>query len=158
MNLFTDGQRRTEDAYERLGTRQPRCRQCTETNPNALMKLDDLVACHECQARKHGRSQTEAHHVAGRHNLQVAVDLPANDHRVLSDLQRDWPIDTLRNPTGSPLLKAAAALRGWLDAVNLMMDRAVGWIPRFLEWLDGQLQDAIGTRWWDAFEWDGLSS
>jgi len=158
MNLFTDGQRRTEDAYERLGTRQPECGECLETSPHALMKIDDLMLCYECRAKQMGSSQIEAHHVAGQHNLHTTVDLPTNDHRVLSDLQREWPIDTLRNPAGSPLLRAAAALRGWLDAVSLMMDRAVGWIPRFLEWLDGQLQSALGTRWWDAFEWDGVPS
>ena len=54
----------------------------------------------------------------------------------------------MRNPDGSPLLKAAAALRGWLDLLRVVIDRNVGWIPFFLERLHDYLVTALGVRWW----------
>ena len=60
--------------------------------------------------------------------------------------------ETLRNPDGSPLLRAAAALRGWLDLLWLIMVRAVGWIPVFLEQLDAHLRQRLGERWWEDFD------
>lgn len=69
-------------------------------------------------------------------------------------MQRDWPERTLRNPDGSPLLRAAGAIRGWLDVLRVIIDRAVGWIPPFLEWLDERLRAVHGNRWWLAPGWD----
>src|SRR5438270_703003 len=64
-----------------------------------------------------------------------------------------WPQETLRNPDASPLLKAAAALRSWLDVMRLLIERVVGWVPPFLEHLDAWLRDQLGPRWWDDFGW-----
>jgi hypothetical protein len=52
------------------------------------------------------------------------------------------------NPDGSPLLCAAACLRGWLDTLRLIIDRTVGWIPPFLEQLDEWLAHQLGHGWW----------
>jgi len=97
----------------------------------------------------------EAHHLAGRHNSEITVLIPANDHRILSDAQCDWGDETLRNPDRSPLLKAAAALRGWLDVLTLIIERTVGWIPAFLEWLDAALRREHGDHWWHVLGWEG---
>lgn len=64
-------------------------------------------------------------------------------------MQRDWPVRTLRNPHGSPLLAAAAAMRGWLDVLRLILERTVGYIPAFLEELDKKLCERLGNRWWE---------
>jgi hypothetical protein len=77
--------------------------------------------------------------------------MPGNDHRIVSDNQHDWPLDTLRNPDGSPLLRAAASIRGWLDILRLIIERTVGWVPAFLEALDAWLRESLGERWWDGF-------
>src|SRR4051812_34101732 len=75
-------------------------------------------------------------HWFGQHNDPLTSPIPANDHRVLSELQAQWPEKTLRNPDGSPLLRIAAGLRGWLDVLRLLIERVAGWIPAALEQLD----------------------
>lgn len=40
-----------------------------------------------------------------------------NDHRVWDDAKRDWPVRTLQNPDGSPLLRAAIGQRGHIREV-----------------------------------------
>lgn len=124
---------------------------CGEADPRCLVETDSGVQCYGFHARTAGRPATEQHHVAGRHNLADTVPVPTNDHRILSDLQQDWPVGTLRNPEGSPLLQAAAAIRGWMDVLTLILERTVGWIPRFLEALDAWLGQRLGAAWWTDF-------
>jgi hypothetical protein len=151
-----DKDRRREQAYERLETRQPQCQHCTESDPFALQGTHPDIACYECSAHQAGKSNTERHHPAGRRNSPVTVAVPGNDHRVLNDAQNDWPKRTLRNPDESPLLKAAAAIRGWLDILKLIIERVVGWIPVFLESLDEALRARYGDRWWEELGLEGV--
>lgn len=144
----------TEAALERLGTREPHCRNCAERAPAALTRTEAGIDCYECLCRRQGRSQVEEHHPAGQHNAPLTVGIPGNDHRVLSEMQRGWPEETLRNPDGSPLLRISASLRGWLDVLYLILDRLVGWIPRTLERLDALLTERLGTTWWKDLGWD----
>jgi hypothetical protein len=150
-----DWEQLLEDQLHKLGTRTPTCRVegCPVANPFALTGVDPDVVCYEHRADLKARPWLEDHHPAGRHNDPATVQLPGNEHRVLSGRQGVWPRETLRNPDGSPLLKAAAALRGWLDVLWLIMTRTVGWIPEFLEQLDAWLQVKVGERWWDEFGW-----
>jgi len=79
-----------------------------------------------------------------------------NDHRVADAYKRiDWPEKTLRSPDGSPLLRAAACIRGWLDLLRVVIDRTVGWVPDFLEHLSDWLVTKLGPRWWDDLDWPG---
>ncbi|HZO36736.1 MAG TPA: hypothetical protein VFB41_07665, partial [Solirubrobacteraceae bacterium] len=129
-----------EQRLRQLGTRNPRCG-CGEADPAALCGTAPDISCYECLQREQGRSAVEDHHLKARANDPAdTVSVLGNDHRWLSEAQRLWPIDTLRNPDGSPLLRAAAALRGWLDVLRLILDRTVGWVPAFLEWLDAALR------------------
>jgi hypothetical protein len=145
---------RLEERLQRLGTRAPRCAGtgCDETFPFALTGVHPAIYCYECQAVRAGRPWLEDHHVAGRNADATTGSTPRNDHRVLSELQQLWPRETLRNPEGSPLLKAAASLRGWLDLLWLIITRTVGWIPAFLEQLDAWLRQRLGPRWWDELD------
>ena len=144
-----------DQQLRKLGTRTPACRieGCGATNPFALTGVDPNIVCYEHQALLRGRPWLEEHHVAGRSNDPSTVLLPGNGHRVLSARQRLWPRETLRNPDGSPLLRAAAALRGWLDILWLVVTCTVGWIPDLLEQLDAWLRATLGDRWWDGFGW-----
>lgn len=126
--------------------KEARCR-CGEDDLRCLISTGDGVTCYACQSLKFGRAATEDHHVAGRHNLDMTVPVPNNDHRVLSDTQHDWPRNTLRNQTKSPLLQAAAAIRGWIDILVLILERTIGWIPGFLEALDAWLCERLGPDW-----------
>jgi hypothetical protein len=145
---------RVEERLRQLGTRAPRCavEGCCEVDPFALSGTHPRLICDEHRADAATRSWVEGHHAKGRQNDPGdLIDVPANDHACLSELQRQWPRETLRNPDGSPLLRAAAALRGWLDVLRLIIERTVGWIPDLLEALDVWLQEANGARWWDDF-------
>ena len=150
-----DMAKRLNDRYRQLGTRTPvcACTGCGETNPFALTGYDPDISCYEHKLLRGGRWPYEAHHVAGRHNSDVTADVPGNDHRILSEYQGDWPEDTLRNPDHSPLLVAAAAIRGWLDVLRVIIERSIGWIPEFLEWLHCELVDRYGSDWWIKFGW-----
>jgi len=156
MSNMRDPQaRRREVAYQRLGTRTPQCASCAESDPLALTGEHPDIVCYECQARAMGRSPVERNHPAGQHNDPFTTPIPGNDHRVFSDYQRDWPLDTLRNPDSSPLLKASAAVHGWLATLRLIIERTVGWVPDFLEALDAWLRAQLGMRWWESFTWEG---
>ena len=138
-----------EKHFQRLGTRKPKCSICGETGLEALTGCAPKIVCYECQAEARKKTPIERHHPSGKHNDPFTVPIPGNDHCVLSKLQRDfWPMETLRNPNGSPLRKASAAIRGWLDTLRLMIERILGWVPEFLEKLDELLTAHLGGQWW----------
>lgn len=145
----SDDEVRRENRYELLGTRNPKCKFCSETDPDALTGKYPNIVCYEHLLISEGKQPIEKHHPSGEHNdPDFTVPIPGNDHRILSNRQNyDWPDETLRNPNGSILRKAAAAIRGFLDMLRLIIDRAVGWIPDYLEWLDSALNRHIGSEW-----------
>ncbi len=154
-----DKDTRLEDARERLGTDEPVCgsSHCNETNPLVLTGQFPDILCYECRCSQQGRSPVERHHPDGQHNHPDTIPLLGNDHRLLSDAQRDWPLDTFRNPRHSPLLRASGQVRGFLDLLQLLIDRILGWIPLFLEWLDGVLTDQHGDLWWQRLGWADIA-
>lgn len=155
-DLSVEEVKRREARYRRLGTRDPICSwpDCGETNVYVLTGFYPDISCYEHQLLRAERWPYEAHHVAGRANSDVTADIPGNEHRILSDYQRYWPSDTLRNPEHSPLLVAAAAIRGWLDVLRILIERSIAWIPEFLEWLHCTLVDLYGPGWWLKLGWD----
>src|SRR5690606_3208904 len=90
-----EAEKRREAHYRRLGTRAPKCAwpQCGETYPERLVGTHPDISCYEHYLLRSRRSPYEKHHVAGQHNSDVTVDVPGNDHRSLSELQRSWPED-----------------------------------------------------------------
>ena len=156
-DLFDEpaGSDRFEERLRSLGTRNPRCSHpdCAETDPFARTGVDPRILCAEHRADAAGRPWIDGHHNAGRANTPADVSkIPGNDHSAVTHrYQAEWPRGTLRNPDGSPLLRAAAAVRGWLDVLRLIIDRTVGWVPELLERLDAWLRERIGSRWWDDF-------
>jgi hypothetical protein len=147
----------TEARLRALGIRTPRCRvpRCEEHDPFALSGVHPDLVCDEHLADELGHSWMQDHHLAGKANDAVTAPVPGNDHRQLSARQQLWPRDTLRNPDGSPLLRAAAALRGWLDILRLIIEKTVGWVPPLLESLDQALRDKLGPVWWQDLGWQG---
>jgi hypothetical protein len=154
-NFEDDRADQIEIRLRALGSRTARCSHpgCVETDPFALTGVEPNILCREHAADAANRSWTEDHHPTGQHNAPETVEVPANDHGVLSEYQRLWSREILRNPDGSPLLRAAAATQGWLDVLRLMIERTVGWIPGELERLDRLLRDWIGERWWETIGW-----
>lgn len=122
---------------------------CGEIRPEALVAGRKKTICFNCDAGQRGRSTLEAHHVAGRANGPVTLDVPINDHRAeLNVAQYDWPKLTLQNPEGSPLLAIAGAVRGFIDTLLYLIGKLLGPIPEALEAYDAQLRERLGPQWW----------
>ena len=127
---------------------QARCA-CGESRPEALVEATSPVLCHECQRSANGQSQIDAHHFAGRANDGTTVPVPTNEHvAALSERQRDWPRETLENPSGDPLLRGAACIRGFVDYVTHLIANGVLWVAEMLERLSTWLKAHHGERWW----------
>lgn len=140
------------------------CQLCGETDVRGLRQVTlthpptgplTVTLCAGCHVQLQGKGSTERHHPAGQANDACTVALPATEHAVLSDAQYAWPPTTLRNPDGSPLLRAAASLRGWLDILQLLIERTVGRIPAVLEQLDAALCGQIGPCYWKSLGLEG---
>jgi hypothetical protein len=139
-----------EAHLRRLGTRDPRCTYpgCEEREPSAFNGVHPHIVCHEHDLGRRGFSEWEGQHPSGAANDEATFPIRGNDHRVWDDAKRDWPTRTLRNPDGSPLLRAADAIRGLLDWALFVAQRLIGWIPPLLERLDEQLRAIYGDAWW----------
>lgn len=122
---------------------------CGETRPEALIPGSKPITCANCQRTAGGRTTVDQHHFAGRANSRATISVPVNDHRArLSVAQADWPKSTRVNVDGSPLLAAAACIRGFVDTVHYLMEQGLLWIPDMLERLDALQVKRLGPRWW----------
>ncbi len=89
------------------------------------------------------------HHPFGRSNSPITIPVPVNDHRAeLSTAQADWPKETLQNPDGSPLLAAAACIRGFGDWVVYLIKKGLLCVAELLEALNKFLVEQRGRKWW----------
>jgi hypothetical protein len=106
-----DRQRRMERWFEKMGTREPRCPCCPETH----------FACFE------------GHHLAGRLYHPFIVWVCVNDHRKLTDMQKDHP---MHHPDADPLLQSVAHfLYGLADLLELatVLDDGGGQLRNFAD-------------------------
>jgi hypothetical protein len=95
----------------------------------------------------------DRHHVAGKANHELTIPIPVNDHRaILNEDMQDWPKETLENRDGSPLLAAAACIRGFCDTVIYLIEELLFWIADLLERLHAILIEKFGERYWT--NWD----
>ncbi len=107
---------------------------CGESRPEALIENSVPVVCAACDRKKRGYTTMDDHHFAGKANNPATVPVPVNDHRAsLTVAQADWPAETRNNPDGSPLLAAAACIRGFADWVVYLIQKGVLWIAEMLE-------------------------
>lgn len=134
-------------AQRRIGT-SARCT-CGETRAEALKRKDEDIICAACIRKRIGKTTMDNHHIAGRANSPVTIPIPVNDHRArLSVDQYDWPKKTLENVNRSPLLAAAACIRGFIDTVMYLIEKVLLWIADLLEVLDQHLTKSRGSKWW----------
>ncbi len=124
---------------------------CGESRPEALLSGSNPALCAACDRTQRGKTTLDRHHVAGKSNSPVTIPIPVNDHRArLSADQHDWPRQTLKNPNGSPLLVAAASLRGYSDTTLYLIETLLR--PEMLEALDAFLIEKFGPKWWIGVE------
>lgn len=139
-------QQRKSVAARRCGP-NAQCRLCGESRPEALIAGSSSTICAACDRKERGKTRLDRHHVAGKANSTITIPVPVNDHRArLNADQHDWPRQTLENPNGSPLLVAAASLRGYSDTVVYLIEMLLR--PELLEALDGFLIQRLGPKWW----------
>lgn len=142
---------------------------CGENRPAAMTRRG---CCLECAARADNRTATENHHVLGRGQSDISVDLPINWHGVLhaDDKCRD---ELLLRPGDNPVLRIASAIMRGVDIGRAFADygESAGWWPWALDlartladigeqaadWLlilAGWLEDRLGAEWFRALpEW-----
>ena len=125
---------------------------CGESRLAALNTRTKPISCEECKRKRSGKTIMDKHHVPGKANSPITVPVPANDHRVLSAEQYDWHTKTLSNPDGSPLLAAAACIRGFKDFVLYLIDKFLDWIGDMLEVAHECLEKKLGPKWWEKTE------
>jgi hypothetical protein len=92
--------KRREDAELRRAVRAMRvsnrlgedaqCATCGDTFAIHLARAGGITVCACCLAVGRGRDIFERHHIAGEHEGQT-VEVCANCHCELTELQRDWP-------------------------------------------------------------------
>lgn len=141
-------QHRASMADRWLG-KQRECTGCPESRTPALERKTNPRLCTECRKTAEGKNIMEQHHIAGRANSEITISIRANDHRArLSEDQRDWPPETLRNPDGSPLLAAAACIRGFTDTLLYLAEQFLLWVAELLERLHAHLVEKHGPKWW----------
>jgi hypothetical protein len=146
-----DAHRRKVVAARRVGI-GARCA-CSEDRPEALIAGSNPMICAACERAARGRSTTDDHHSFGRANNPATIRVPVNDHRAhLSAAQADWPKSTLRNTEGSPLLAAAACIRGFIDTVLYLIEKGLLRLAEMLEKLDEFLAKKLGPKWWSNTE------
>jgi hypothetical protein len=122
---------------------------CGESRPEALIPGSAPMMCAACQRIANGQTTVDQHHFAGRANSPATMPIAVNDHRArLSVAQGDWPKSTITNPDGSPLLAAAACIRGFIDTVFYLIEEGLLWIADMLEKLDALQVKRVGPRWW----------
>ena len=139
--------RRKLVAARRMGV-GTRC-SCGEGRPEALIPGSKPTVCAACKRATNGCTTIDQHHFAGKANNPATVSVPVNDHRAtLSVAQAEWPRPTLANPEGSPLLAAAACIRGFIDTVLYLIERGLRWIADMLENLDEFQVKKLGPQWW----------
>lgn len=132
------------------------CAECGETRPQAIVPRSRPRSCEECYRRRCGMKATDSHHIAGKSNSPITIEVPANTHRAaLSVAQHEWPTTTLENRDGSPVIRAAAALRGAGDVLVELIVGLLEMCATLLEALDRWLRDTLGERWWIGTAFEG---
>lgn len=101
----------------------------------------------------------EEHHLLGKANdAKTTIGVPGNLHRILSELQREWPAEVRHNQHADPLLWLAGACLSLHDQLSIW----VTWLSHVALWLISAaqgLQAQHGSAWWQALGipqlWEG---
>lgn len=135
-----DQEARRQARLHRLGSNTPACAECGETDDSALSRSQSgELRCANCRKRAAAASVRrernthrscvltgdqdpaclEKHHLAGRAHHPFTVDVNANAHARLSDMQRDHPP---KQTNGDSALEAVGRfLLGLADFLSLLI-------------------------------------
>lgn len=139
---------------ERCLGNQRQCGSCGETRVFALDRNTNPRLCFECRRAMAGKSTIDKHHAMGKANSDTTMSIRTNDHAELTEAQRDWPPNTLRNPMGCPLLAGAAGIRATTDLIVYAIEAFLLWVADMLEQLSIYLAEKLGPDWWSKTEFE----
>jgi hypothetical protein len=138
-----------EDIAERCLGDEKVCVICGESRVLALERKSNPKYCTECKRKAEGKTTMDQHHIAGEANHDITMSVRSNDHRArLSEAQKDWPEETLQNRDGSPLLRGAACIRGFIDTTLYLAEELLLWNAEQLEVMDAHMVNKHGLKWW----------
>ncbi|MFY9738284.1 MAG: hypothetical protein WAK11_04440 [Candidatus Cybelea sp.] len=125
---------------------------CGEARPFALIAGRSPPMCFCCERVARGRPPYELNHVFGKHNSDLTIRYPVNDHRaVFSVKQLDWTPETLENPTGDVLLGSIARFHGLDNNTAQMLADCIAFAPR-LKHVQELLVTIYGPDWLPSLE------
>jgi len=100
---------------------------CGATHPFLLAKRGKRWLCYEHLVAARGGRLYEDHHTLPRRLDPITVvRVPANNHRLLEEMKRDWPPEVLKNPTNDSLLRLAGEALSRADIAHLEETNARG--------------------------------
>ena len=122
---------------------------CGESRPQCLISGANPPRCAKCDRKRRNQSTSDQHHVFSKANSPLTISIPVNDHReFFNEAQNDWPPRILENPEKSPLLTAAAFIRGFADLIVYLMKNFLLRIAEMLERLDTmEMKKLPKDRW-----------
>lgn len=141
-----------ETRAERRVGEDSRCK-CGEQRPLALIRGSKPTICAACQREQLGKSSLDNHHPAGAANDPTTVPVPTNDHRAILSLQQyEWSELVWKNPSGSPVIRGAASIRGYTETGDYLVASLLVPNAEMLEVLDAFLEKRLGSEWWVGTE------
>jgi len=128
-----------------------RCADCGVTNPLLLHCEGETWRCYECAKIRRGQRPDEAHHILGKDVHPKTVDIPANLHRIISDVQLDLPEELRGRSVRNPLvwiIRLLCAVRDFGQAIVGFLTGCINWLARLL----ARLEAHFGANWATALE------
>lgn len=129
----------------RLGE-NAKCELCEERDIRALDIVEGKTLCRNCRLGEKEKWIIEKHHFSGRNNDEFVLEIPVNEHAILSDYQQDWPEETMSNPNRSLLYEIAAWMRAVADVEAHIRERGPANAER-IEKLEKSLYRKYGKNW-----------
>jgi hypothetical protein len=130
------------------------CVDCGEGRAAMLVQRSRPRRCLDCYALNKGTKTTETHHIGGKANSPITVEVPIKDHRILSEAQYEWAPGTLQNVAGSPLIALAGCLHGIADFIGELVTKFIHYLADAAEQIDAWLRERYG-QWWEGGPFDG---
>ena len=154
MGRFDDLLRQKRwQACRRLGTSSPVCSApgCVETDPIKLTGIYPTILCYEHQRVRDGLAIAEDHHVAGKRYDGFTVQLPGNDHLVLTAMSQS------KGPRRCGVMDTLSRARARLGGRRKMLIQSIEWDEdtcAILDALDEYRETpAGGAMWKDFCDW-----
>ena len=127
----------------------PVCGDCGGRRLASLTMDGDQVRCYRCLRRRAGQPVIEQHHFLAAAVTPELIPVPANDHRAVEDIKRDFPARIWTNREGR-VLPMTIAILAMAGALGYCLYRYAPRLARSLLHFDERQRGALGPGWEDA--------